>query len=80
MASIAGTVSEVGGCREARCFREKRARKRRARGSDSEVRMERSWVTWVSAVILEDWVGLKGVCVCRRRENGRKGNFGADCE
>lgn len=35
---MAGRVWEVGGCRQAWCFREKRARKRRARGADSEMR------------------------------------------
>lgn len=38
MAWIAGKVSEVGGFRQAWCLREKRARNRRARGTDSEVR------------------------------------------
>lgn len=41
MAWIAGSVLSVGGCRQARCLREKRARNRRARGSDSEVRVLR---------------------------------------
>lgn len=39
---MAGRVWGVGGCRQAWCFREKRARKRRARGTDSEMRALRS--------------------------------------
>lgn len=45
MASIAGNVFSVGGCRQARCFKEKRARNRRARGSVSAVRVLRNGVT-----------------------------------
>lgn len=41
MASMEGTVWLVGGDRAARCFREKRARKRAASGEDSEVRVLR---------------------------------------
>lgn len=37
MALIAGRVCSVGGLRHAKCFSEKRARKRRASGTDSEV-------------------------------------------
>ena len=40
MAWMAGRVCEVGGCREAWCLREKRARKRWARGVCSE---QRAW-------------------------------------
>jgi len=42
MALIAGIVCSVGGSRQARCFSEKRARKRRARKLDSCVRVLRS--------------------------------------
>lgn len=42
MASIAGMVCEVGGDVEARCLREKRARKRAASGEDSDVKILRS--------------------------------------
>lgn len=52
IASIAGTVSSLGGCREARYLSEKSARKRRARGSCSDVRILRSvetWVDWISS-------------------------------
>ena len=38
MAWIAGMVCGVGVCRQAMCLREKRARKRWARGTDSEIR------------------------------------------
>lgn len=45
MALIAGIVCSVAGSRQARCFSEKRARKRRARELDSFVRVLRSLET-----------------------------------
>lgn len=42
MAAIADNVNAVDGCCEAWCLSEKRARKRWARGADSEVRVLRS--------------------------------------
>lgn len=49
---MAGRVWEVGGCRQAWCFREKRARKRRARGADSEMRaLRRVRISWFSGEV-----------------------------
>jgi len=46
IASMAGTDCSVGGCWDARYLSEKRARKRRARASSSDVRILRSVWTW----------------------------------
>ena len=53
IAWMAGRVCAVGGSRQARCLREKRARKRRARGTDSEVNALRSASIVVSSVKIE---------------------------
>lgn len=45
MASIAGMVEAFGGVAEARCLREKRERKRLAKGTDSDVRSVRRRAT-----------------------------------
>ena len=53
MAVIAGSVNAVDGCCEAWCLREKRARKRWARGADSEASVLRSGMIVFSTVSSE---------------------------
>lgn len=58
MASMEGVVWWVGGESAARCFRLKRARKRAARGEDSEVSVLRRARTVASGVGEDDSSGV----------------------
>lgn len=60
MARMAGRVCSVGGCRQARCFSENRARNRRANGSVSLVRTCRRVEMVLSSAMVDDFGGMTG--------------------